>query len=312
MVVAPPTVVGSADRQHRVELLPGLAHEVGAGLEVLADDRHLAVVRRGAQRGLGVEEVLLQALGQRVELEGLAVEDLLEARWAARPRCWSPENTVGEVSPPPSVVVTVRSSPAARTPLTKTGNSAQMTTSPSSHGLCRWSTPTSKPPVKKSAMVRGVLARRAGDVDAEARVELPGSAAVPRSTLTGPMLAPMWAASASTLTPKSISEPTRRRGCCRSGSSMAAVVSGRSRRSLTVPLAVEAELATGAGSDQLLVAELEADRLGDAVLALPGQVEAQLGAAVLSTRPKSMVEPLPSEDCAIAEGVLQRGRRRSR
>ena len=69
---------GVGDRQHRVELLPCLAHEVGAGLEVLADDRHLTVVGGGAQRGLGVEEVLLQALGQGVELEGLAVEDLLE------------------------------------------------------------------------------------------------------------------------------------------------------------------------------------------------------------------------------------------
>ena len=123
------------------------------------------------------------------------------------------------------------------------------------------------------------------------------------------MLAPMWAASASTLTPKSIRRLDLSTRVFSTGSSIASLVSGQQQPQLDGAARLEAELASGAGSDELLVAELEADRLRDAVLALPRQVEPQLGAAVVD-QAEVDGRAVAERGLRHGEGVLERGRRR--
>ena len=207
------------------------------------------------------------------------------------------EKTFVRLSPAASVLVIVRSSPGGWTPLTKTGNLPQITT-PVVHDP-PLVTVTPKPSLKKSAML-GVSSPVVPVIlRPMPALKLPGLATVPRSTLTGPMLAPMWAAPASTLTPNSILDSVSSTRVFSIGSSMASAVSGSRRRSLTVPLAV-----TLSSPPALAPPSSESPRsrlTGCETPYLRSQVRSRRSLAPpLSTSPKSMVELLPSEAWAMA------------
>ena len=151
-----------------------------------------------------------------------------------------------------------------------------------------------------------------GDLDAEAGIEAAGLGPVPRSTLTGPMLAPMWAALGGNLD----AEVDLGLGLVDKGVVDRVEHGGRGERQeqpqLDRAAGLEAELASGVAPTSSLVAELEADRLGRRRTSAPRSGRAAAAAPHVLDQAEVDGGAVAERGLRHGEGFLQRGRRRAR